>query len=416
MLFDEWYELEDSEENMDEDQQHHLTSSKSSKRKASSTASLNEKNRDRLVQALSSFARHVGIVPPEAECFICDHILPNFDGNDRMAEFILRDILSVFEPTTFKELEKRILKHLKRLYVTGSPRLKFVIISGAVSSIFGRLGSTNPGSKSHTHMLRELVQWTDNMLLFGLISEGGSDGGSHELIRLSVIDFFQEVCNVYAKLQTCAIIPSPALTYRLLLANTALTIDRVCSLLLNYRNLFQKFQGELSLGETKEVDSAYFQRMTIFNCFVWDFCSALWRCSPLPLSHSQNELSEAEHGADMAQTHSVLFTDLPSEVIEELHLFPNDFTARTSLCITHGSVFAGYASSFLEKHFRNHDGINENSLHPDMLKGKVKVKYLDSLPFEGVKKFLNSFVSSLAEREKKRVTRTEKTALKAVLE
>lgn len=143
--------------------------------------------------------------------------------------------------------------------------------------------------------------------------------------------------------------------------------------------------------------------MTIFNCFVWDFCSALWRCSPLPHNETMTEL---------AQKHSILFTDLPSEVIEELHLLPNDFAAKTSLSITHGSVFAGYASMFLEKHFRNHDKINEDeSLRPDLLKGKVKVKYLESLPFEGMKKFLNNFVSSLVEREKKRAKRKVKVGL-----
>lgn len=260
MLFDEWYECDDGEQECNEAQEHHLTMSKPSKRKVSPSEISRENSRSRLLQGLSSFARHADLIPPEAESFICDHVLPNFDGNDRLAEILLTDVLAVFKPTNFKELEKRILKHLKRLYVTGSPRLKYVIISGALSSIFGRWGLINRDSKPHVHTLGEIIEWTDNMLLLGLVSEGGCDGGGHELIRLSAVDFFQEVCNVYTKLQTCTIIPSPSLTYRLLLANTALSIDRVCLLLLDYRNIFLKSQGGIDMGQNKEVDANYIHR------------------------------------------------------------------------------------------------------------------------------------------------------------
>lgn len=96
-----------------------------------------------------------------------------------------------------------------------------------------------------------------------------------------------------------------------------------------------------------------------------------------------------------ARANSICFTDLPRETLEGLHKDASH--VRWALSITHGAVFAGYASDFMKTHKLDH---NLNTL-----RGKLKVKYLEYLKkrgLNGVYTFLTTFVGSLADREARR--------------
>ena len=386
----------------------------------------------RVLRALASLARQSDMLPPEAENFILDEILPSWDGSDKAGLIICNDLVPVLAPMSFRDFKRRVLRHLGKLYVCGSPRIKFAIVSGALASLVRRWGrlewnsppsnkARGPGPASNIttdvleykqRSLQELIQWIDNLLLGGLIAEGSSDGSGHGLVRLSALDFYNAVCDICDRCRFVAS-PSPALIYRLFLSSTALCVDRVCALLLRYKSVFEKMKVLADKEKGQEI--AGLEKVAIFNCFIWDACSALWRSSPLPL------LGEGQAN-DMARMNSILFTDIPQETLLALHHLPSDFNVAAALSITHGAVFSGHASDFLSNFYQRRqerdasaDSILTN-LSPDLLTGSVKVKYLDYLRdegFVGLHSFLTTFVGSLAERERKKARKRAEKKLQA---
>ena len=93
----------------------------------------------------------------------------------------------------------------------------------------------------------------------------------------------------------------------------------------------------------------------------------------------------------MARSKSILFTDLTNETLEFLHDHYDSISV--ALSVTQGAAFHGYIKAFC--------GESEG----DVLKGNVKLKYLDFLKaqgLDGMYSFLTSFVSSLVSREERR--------------
>ena len=126
--------------------------------------------------------------------------------------------------------------------------------------------------------------------------------------------------------------------------------------------------------------------IALFNCYVWDICSVLWRKSPLPSTDALE--------MNMARCKSILFTDLSAETLGFLH---DDYDSiSVALSVTHGAAFRSYIRAFW--------GESEDNV----LEGNVKLKYLDFLKAQGlvgIYNFLTSFVSSLASREERRKQR-----------
>lgn len=373
----------------------------------------------RVIKSLALLARHTDMLPIEAENFIIDVVLPSWDGSDKIGVTLCNDLLPALKPMGFRDLKKKILSHLSKFYVCGSPRLKFAIVSGALANLVRRWGRLQwICSSLSKHMspleykrktLQEFIQWTDNLLLAGLIAEGGSDGSGHDLIRLSALDFYGAVCEICDEC-TFVASPSPALIYRLVLASAAVSIDRICALLLRYKTIFERMKAKVysksdrrdvlnSNSTTEEISGL--EKVALFNCFIWDFCSILWRCSQLP--------SAQPDSADLARMNSILFTDIPSETLLALHHLPSDFKVSSALSITHGAVFSGFASDFLNHHYKRKRERGEEVpaiISPNLLSGSLKVKYLDHLKtigFDGLHGFLTTFVGSLVEREKRKV-------------
>lgn len=141
--------------------------------------------------------------------------------------------------------------------------------------------------------------------------------------------------------------------------------------------------------------------MTVFNCYVWDICSILWRKSALPV------LSQEGIGIDEdSHQKSILFIDVSSDFSLQLHSLPDCFSGTDILSITHCSIFSPFVKSFL-KEFQGDEAFPD----PSIIKGKVKVRYLDYLRdngFVNLYAFLTTFISSLAIREEKRAQKQHK--------
>jgi len=127
-------------------------------------------------------------------------------------------------------------------------------------------------------------------------------------------------------------------------------------------------------------------RSSVFNCFIWDICSVIWRQTSLP--------SVDTNRPDEARTMSILFTDLQPETLAFLNTKARSVTK--ALSITHSAAFAGFVADFLEQH-------TEVDCR-DNIKGRVKVKYLDYLKQRGLTglwRFLTTRVAALVDLEQK---------------
>ena len=155
--------------------------------------------------------------------------------------------------------------------------------------------------------------------------------------------------------------------------------------------------------------SVHYDIVALFNCFIWDFCSVLWRGSPLP---SLDLDDTSRQTSDPARENSILFTDNSTKTLDESHAVSTEFRLSMSLCITHGAMFSGFASSFLEINAesnkkRKHENLPMERLEitPDLLQGKLRAKYLHDLNGKGsvdLHAFLTTFVGSLSERQKRK--------------
>jgi hypothetical protein len=65
----------------------------------------------------------------------------------------------------------------------------------------------------------------------------------HELLQLSTIEFFDAVA-VLSTIGPFLALPSPALVYRLLLSQSALSVNLVRGLLVKYKKSFQNLKEE----------------------------------------------------------------------------------------------------------------------------------------------------------------------------
>ena len=230
MLYDEWYEDDKT-----------ILSTEDAVR----LSVARRYRRARLIKALSSFVSHVGSLPSEVEAFIIHEVLPSYDGTE-VYVLLFHEVVPFLTISSFKEFKHHVLRHLARIYPTALSEMKQSIVSGTLTGLLRRWGTkiNSTSSAVDDRMARELLElvlWTDNLIMTGLIAEQASDFGGYELTLLSALDFFDAAC-VFS--HGCGVVacPSPALIYRLLLPDTALCIDRVCSLLLKYKTLLEELK------------------------------------------------------------------------------------------------------------------------------------------------------------------------------
>jgi len=341
-----------------------------------------EDQRLRILQALASMASHSSSLLHEAETFLIAEVLPFWDGSDQVGQILCHGLLPFLAPRSFSNLHNKILCHLSPLIQYGSPRVQYLIISGALASIVKRWSNNdvsgftqtknNPEDSNSVRLktVRDLVEWTESQILKAMLINDG-----HELILECALDFFSTV----VEYSPCVVLPGPSLVYQLLLSKTSVCIDYLCSLLVKYKVRLQ----QLKQG-SEDIDEELQDSIALFNCYIWDICSALWRKSPLP-STDVLEMSAA-------RSKSILFTDVKAETLASLH--EHYESVSVALSITHGASFHSYIRAFL--------GQSEKMT---AIEGKTKLKYLDFLKVQGLNGihcFLTTFVASLASREERR--------------
>ena len=368
------------------------------------------RSRCQVLSALAVFCTRTDHIPPAVEDFVLKEVLPIWDGDTAEGSWgnHLARILQYLSPCSFGRLRQRVLEKFKSMVLFAEHESVIrVIVSEILSSIvhrWGRLDWTRAFSvatkeavrsdnirRSKTKVLRRLIQWTDHLLLQALLSNRGN--GWNDTARCAAIDFFLAVSDLNNHGPFLEA-PSPSLCYRLFLSRSAALTDRFCHLLVQYKRSFKRLKDEQ--GEDGD-NTAKDQRIKIYNCYIWDICSALWRCSPFP-----------QLGPDATLSASILFTDLRPETLSILSNGASSPKAGTTvwndvpkaLSITHGPAFVGLSMDFVETYSGKHG--NKGRMIIENLKGKTKVRYLSFLKNEhgmtGVDLFLSTFIASLAKK------------------
>ena len=209
-----------------------------------------------LLRAVASAAARCNGLFPETESFLLVEILPHWDGSDHMGTFICNDLLPMLTPCSFPQLQSKVLRYLEPLLSYGSPRVQHAVISGALNGLLQRWGRLDwheylPKTANSRESIqevdandlkarasRELIKWADNMFLKAFLCSN-----EHELLGLSVVEFFETVASLSMS-GPFLVSPSPAVVYRVLLSTSALSVDRVCSLLICFKAAFQKLKEQ----------------------------------------------------------------------------------------------------------------------------------------------------------------------------
>lgn len=130
--------------------------------------------------------------------------------------------------------------------------------------------------------------------------------------------------------------------------------------------------------------------IAVFNCFVWDVCSTLWRCSQIPQHHSTPTTTLADlssksllfgsslRGTSISNSLRILHQEMPNnknyESKSNISLSSLNTTTSsnivgnnrmTALSITHGAAFSGYTKGFLSKQQQHQIHNNNNNRDKD---------------------------------------------------
>ena len=205
-------------------------------------------SRARLLESFSVFATKTDSVLPETESMILDEILKSWDGTDEWGVLLCYDILPyVSSCKCFSEIRNKNLVPLETLFLYGASRVQHAIVSGTLTSLLSQLTTQRTVERK---TVKELVQWTDDLLLQGFLVD--EQGGNSELLCGAVVEFFRVVCFEVAQHCSIIVLPSTALVYRLLLSRSVVSLDRVCQLLVDYKNSFQKLKEKQIQGQQSQ--------------------------------------------------------------------------------------------------------------------------------------------------------------------
>jgi hypothetical protein len=341
-----------------------------------------------VVQALAAICIKTSVLPPQAEAFVFQDILrsagaagqsSSYSSSNAMIQLVCFDILPALTPRSFRRLRSQVLVPLlEQLFLYGDSTVQYAIVAGALANLVHRWSTSSSSSSSSLddgndtaaadqnnnkktlckqQLQLLLIQWTDDLLLRGFLLGDGHD----EVLRVAAVDFYSAVDDA---------LPSAGLTYRLLLSKSAVSMDRVCHLLL-VRN--QNNNKPVGLEETQSSSSSS-DRVQLFHCMVQEFCSVLWRGST----------DDDDDDDDETEQHrsSILYTDLRPAV--QSKLLQSQYSSSKGLSITHSAVFCAFARDY-------------SSTAGQILEEIDKVHYLDYLRergFHGLHAFLSTFALS----------------------
>ena len=348
--------------------------------------------RRRLLQILLKWSERTGQLPILAQTFIMDHVIPVWDGSweDHSSSWasLLLEIVPYLSPITFSEWSRRVLRHLQPLFLYGTPSLQIAMMAswGKLVHRWGNEYRQDPNYVSMDQTLRDIVNWTDQLLLCAFLLNPS------EQLRTATLDFFESVCHLTRheketatsagaettrnKTLAAPFLPAPslALCLRLLLSPIALHIDRLCQLLADYQESYRRLRQESCLTDDHQSS----EKVDDFHALIGDICNLLWRGS---ITFTSEDAKTSKLVASLREETRAGLAGAGDPI-------------RLAWSLTHGAAFVHYSRQFLKVYVAD-----SSSPHPDEIAGPLKVRYLDYLREEcgltGIYNFLVTFISSL---------------------
>jgi hypothetical protein len=414
-------------------------------------------NRQKLLRGVLTLAQTTNALPGAIERFMIQTVVPQVDFASTVDDddYALLHILAFIEPphqdTDSKALSDvasvvgrngtrlvSLLCTLEKWFCDGTNDLRYALVSITLTQWICRWlvldWSADPANRDDEmcaeildqwkmQTLHGLCHWVDDLLLKGFLS---SRGDGIELLQGAAIDFYLSIGNELAKHDSPShrntgvlFGPSASLLYRIFLSASVVHMDRVCYLMVLYKDIYQnwkrkyvgtdKTKTEPSMGD--ETFTAGIAQIQEYNGVIYDFCSLLWTCTSFPNPNTA--------AGDVAESRpkSALFQSFRPSTQACLHdtatwestnrLGASSFPISSALSLSHGAAFVGYASDFLKFYYNSSmdtvtvfgkDG-GTPKLSPNIIQGALKVQYLEYLKardLSGIHTLLCTFIRSLA--------------------
>jgi hypothetical protein len=158
-------------------------------------------------------------------------ILPAWDGTEDWGVALCYDIVPVLPATTsFAELWSKTLVFLEKLFINGSPKLQYAIVSGILTPMLGQLArrcANDAGQRS----VKEFIHWAQQLLQESLISRSAWDSS---LLSEAAMNFFHIVGTEVTQNCSLLVLPNSTWAHRFLLSASPFATDRGWQLLVVY--------------------------------------------------------------------------------------------------------------------------------------------------------------------------------------
>jgi len=366
MLFKEWNDLE-------------------------SNHALKEK-RQLLLEAMTTFVKRSGMVPEPD--FALNIMLKSYDAsqsevNDLLFKYIIPRVplCQLLANMPYHEVKECLYRPLERAFVstasTWSDRCHVVSVAaiGIIRALRQKQDSEG-NERIRNNVLSSFVQWMDKLIVAGLYTMENLEESGRVSLCMGALDLYQLVGKISQESYVIGGVPSPPLMYNFLLSPSVVCIDRVCGLLILYLDLVEIVNGKLNdkaLENSKKckefiVDTAVARRCeALVNSYKRDFVNSLWTCPRLSAMASDiaSEDDLNYKTGSSVRPNSILFDCLSDQAIDLLSKVPKDNRIECALSITHGSIWSGFAISFLKM-----EGYAEDL---EILAGDLKTRYLEHL-------------------------------------
>ncbi|GBG33287.1 Centromere protein I [Hondaea fermentalgiana] len=360
----------------------------------------------KLMLAMADFADFMQQTLPELENF-CIRYLETWNGAHH-TDALLR-LVSRLQPRNYEDLRRDVLLPLQRVYQTASVQVKARIISclhclmqnwaiidwethldrssGAPHRPGRKQGGAQhrfvplPGGVNYYKVLYELIGYTDQLLVQGLVSER-----DHPLLQVAAADFFGSVARLHAEHGLPFIVPpSPGVVYRMLLAPSCVGVSAMAQVLVDYLQGFTQLREDIRARAQSEADAMQrarqrgfsngIEKIDIFNAYIWDYCQILW-------------FGKAAPGAAPEPVGSLLFRDAERHGLvrglERVEV--SDTEVGRAFGMMTSAPFAGFAADLAERTGLDH----AHQLDPlDLL------NHLRKNNCHGLQVFMKTFIAAL---------------------
>eukprot|EP00698_Gefionella_okellyi_P002010 TRINITY_DN11897_c0_g1_i1.p1 TRINITY_DN11897_c0_g1~~TRINITY_DN11897_c0_g1_i1.p1 ORF type:complete len:495 (+),score=93.60 TRINITY_DN11897_c0_g1_i1:25-1485(+) len=294
-------------------------------------------------------------------------VLRTWDG-ELHYDHVVR-LISKLTPRRYVDIYDDILRPLQRVVVYALPLGKANVIQTYTALTRQWLLADWTGLPRN-EILSELIKHVNQMCTIALQVEN-----NHTLVHHAALSFYELIGSIGTVFAMPFVRPPPASAiYRGLLSTTAIPVSRMCGLLVQYKSEFERIKAVHTTSPGDLVPGNGLDYIREFNVFITDFCDALYKSSLFRTTSADSLLS------------------VPEDVLSRVPIAHK----MSALAPSQSVVFGATARRFLEED----ESLAGQMLTPVLMKDR-RLQYLEYLRlqgYEGLHKFLFTFMKSLVDR------------------